>query len=117
MGVPSSTLMIKALFIAAALTAFGGAGLVYAQAATPAPPPQTPPQDVSAPAGSATRNAAPDTKKVSNTEVKREELGQKLLKRKMELDNDKPLHPAQTPDRARERNPETPADNKGQQKK
>ena len=113
--------MIKALFIAFALAASGGAGIVYAQAATPAPT-QASPSDAAAapaaPAGNAatTRNSS-EPKKSSNVEVKREELGQKLLKRKMELDNnDRPnIQPAQAPDRARDKQV-APADNKGQKK-
>jgi hypothetical protein len=107
--------MIKALFIAVALAASGGIGFVYAQAATP--PQSTPADAETAPAGSATRSTSPEPKKASNVEVKREELGQKLLKRKMELDHEKPnIQPAQAPpDRARERQ-ETPAENKNQKK-
>jgi hypothetical protein len=113
MSVPISTLMIKTLFIAVALAASGGMGVVYAQAASPQP---TPSGDAAAPAGSATRNSSPEPKKANTVEVKREELGQKLLKRKMELDNEKPnIQPAQIPDRARERQ-ETPAEHKGQKK-
>ncbi len=114
--------MIKALFIAFALTASGGVGIVYAQAATPAPT-QASPSDAAAapaaPAGNAatTRGASDGKKSNANVEVKREELGQKLLKRKMELDNnDRPnIQPAQAPDRAREKQV-APADNKGQKK-
>ena len=114
--------MIKALFIAFALAASGGAGIVYAQAATSGTPTQSSPSDAAAapaaPAGNAatTRNSS-EPKKSSNVEVKREELGQKLLKRKMELDNnDRPnIQPAQAPDRARDKQV-APADNKGQKK-
>jgi len=107
--------MIKALFIVVALAASGATGIVYAQAATPT---QSSTDDAAAaPAGSATRSVSSEPKKTNTVEVKREELGQKLLKRKMELDNEKPnIQPAQAPpDRARERQ-ETPAETKGQKK-
>src|SRR5688500_17284628 len=100
--------MIKALFIAFALAASGGVGIVYAQAATPATT-QSPSGDATAapaaPAGNAAATRSSESKKSNNVEVKREELGQKLLKRKMELDNnDRPnIQPAQAPDRAREK--------------
>ena len=115
MSVPINKLMIKAFFIAAALTASGGMASVYAQAQTPSSPSG---DAVAAPAGNAApRASTTDTKKSSDVEVRREELGKKLLKRKVELDNDKPNIPsAQAPDRARERQQEPQADQKGQKK-
>ena len=105
--------MIKALFIAVALAASGGIGTLYAQAA----PQQSPPGDAEAAPAASAAGRSSDVKKSNTVEVKREELGQKLLKRKMELDNEKlPLQPAQAPDRARERQHAAPADTKGQKK-
>lgn len=103
-----SKTMIKALLIAAILIASGGAAGVYAQPSEHAGGSATP--AMSAPPAEAKKTNA------NATETKREELGQKLMKRKMELNNERLMQPLQPRDRAHERRNETPADTKGQKK-
>ena len=115
MSVPNKQLMIKALFIAVAFAASGGAATVYAQASTPSPSSSssTDGSTTAAPAGGASRNSLAGSKKSDDVEVRREELGKKLLKRKTELDNDRPNpQPTTAPGRAQE----PQADHKGQKK-